>query len=68
MEDISDIKIAYRFIKRRDDDIGTIYANSDTMLKWSEKLTLRNMCEDAWNLKRKNITVIGLHKTCKKND
>jgi len=58
MEDVSDMKITYRFTKRREGDVGTVYTNTekaDTILNWSAKLTLRDMCEDAWNWKKRNV-------------
>lgn len=54
----TECNIPYRFSKRRNGDVATIYADTtkaNDVLKWEAKLDLESMCKDSWNWKRKNI-------------
>jgi UDP-glucose 4-epimerase len=59
MENVSGIKIPFKFVERRTGDAPTVYANitkANKILNWSAKLTLENMCHDAWKWKKNNDT------------
>lgn len=57
-EKISGKNIPYKFMDRRAGDIAKCYANTayvKEVLGWEAKLTLENMCEDAWRWQSNNI-------------
>ena len=52
-EDVNQVKIPYQIQPRRDGDIATCYAVVDKIrnnLNWSAKLSLDDMCRDAWKV------------------
>ena len=52
-EDVNQVKIPYQTQPRRDGDIATCYAAVDRIkkqLNWSAKLSLEEMCRDAWKV------------------
>lgn len=57
MSNVSKTNIPYRFSKRRNGDVASVYADTtkaNTLLKWKAELSLEEMCKDAWNWKQKN--------------
>jgi len=53
-EKINKKNIPFQIQRRRDGDVATCYAAVDKIknnLNWSAKLTLENMCRDAWSVK-----------------
>jgi len=52
-EEVNQVKIPYQIQPRRDGDIATCYAAVDKIknhLNWSAKLSLEEMCRDAWKV------------------
>lgn len=57
-EFVSDIKIAYQIMGRREGDIGECYASTDESkktLNWSAKRDLIEMCSSEWNFQNNNV-------------
>ena len=60
MENVSGIKIPFKFVERRDGDVAEVYADvtkANKILKWSAKLTIIDMCNDVWNWKKNDVIV-----------
>jgi len=56
-EEVNDLKIPFIITKRRKGDRGVIIADnklSKEMLNWVPKMTLQDMCRDAWKWKKLN--------------
>ena len=56
-EEVNKIKIPYVFTNRRPGDVGIVIADNSyalSLLNWSPRRTLEEMCEDGWNWQRKN--------------
>ena len=52
-KEVNQVQIAYQIQPRRDGDIASCYAAVDKIknhLNWSAKLTLEEMCRDAWKV------------------
>lgn len=53
----SGVEIKYEIGERRAGDLAVSYANADKakdVLEWTAKLSLEDMCKDAWNWQKKN--------------
>ena len=56
-EEVNKIKIPYVFTNRRPGDVGIVIADNSyalSLLNWSPRRTLEEMCKDGWNWQRKN--------------
>ena len=56
-EQVNGLTVPYRIAPRRPGDIATCYADPSkarSLLGWSAKRTLQDMCRDAWNWQRQN--------------
>ena len=56
-EKVSNTKIPYKIVARRDGDIATLYANPQKarkLLDWEAKRDIDQMCKSSWNWQSKN--------------
>ena len=56
-EEVNNIKVPYKFTKRRDGDYGIVVADNSlakSILNWCPKRSLSEMCKDGWNWQLKN--------------
>ena len=56
-EKVNGIKIPYEIVTRRAGDVAMCYASPDkanSVLGWSAKYSLEDMCRDSWNYQKKN--------------
>ncbi len=56
-EEVNNLKIPYIFTKRREGDVAVVVADNSlalSLLNWSPKRSLDQMCKDGWNWQRKN--------------
>lgn len=56
-EKVNKIKIPFKIVERRPGDVAICYANPDKArqeMGFETKLTLEDMCKDAWNFQQKN--------------
>lgn len=54
-ESVNNIKIPYKFAKRRDGDLPESIADNNlakSLLNWAPKRNIKNMCKDGWEWKR----------------
>ena len=57
-ENVNKVKINYEFTNRRKGDYGIVIADNSlakSLLKWTPKRTLEDMCQDGWNWKKNNL-------------
>ena len=57
-ENVNKVKINYEFTNRRKGDYGTVIADNSlakSLLKWTPKRSLEDMCQDGWNWKKNNL-------------
>ena len=56
-ERVNNIKVPYKYVDRRDGDLEEVYCETEKAnqeLKWHSRLTLEDICKDAWNYQLKN--------------
>jgi UDP-glucose 4-epimerase len=56
-EKASGIKINYKIVERRNGDVAKSYADpslANSELNWEAKLTIEDICKDAWNWQKNN--------------
>ena len=56
-EKVSNKKVPYKIVQRRDGDIASCYAKptkAKELLAWEAQHTLEDMCKDSWNWQSKN--------------
>ena len=57
-ENVNKVKINYEFTNRRKGDYGIVIADNSlakSLLKWTPKRSLEDMCQDGWNWKKNNL-------------
>ena len=57
-ENVNKVKINYEFTHRRKGDYGIVIADNSlakSLLKWTPKRSLEDMCQDGWNWKKNNL-------------
>ena len=57
-ENVNKVKINYEFTNRRKGDYGIVVADNSlakSLLKWTPKRSLEDMCQDGWNWKKNNL-------------
>ena len=57
-ENVNKVKINYEFTHRRKGDYGVVIADNSlakSLLKWTPKRSLEDMCQDGWNWKKNNL-------------
>ena len=57
-ENVNKVKINYEFTNRRKGDYGIVIADNSlakSLLKWTPKRSLEEMCKDGWNWKKNNL-------------
>lgn len=54
-EQVNGVKVPYKIVARRAGDIASCYANAEkakSELNWAAKLSIQDMCRDAWNFEK----------------
>ena len=57
-ENVNKVKINYEFTNRRKGDYGIVIADNSlakSLLKWTPRRSLEDMCQDGWNWKKNNL-------------
>ena len=57
-EKVSGIRVPIKISNRRKGDYGIVIADNSlakSLLKWTPKRSLEDMCQDGWNWKKNNL-------------